>query len=198
MSSKTLWKPILVPHGNLLINCLLFWIIITSKGDQIYQKEHIWKGDYFSATNMILEICYWWIIAMFVGKQVSEPMVTLPVEREENSNDAMVQWKFGVILHCLKLLKIIFHEGMIGEWIMKEYRTWSIIKDKLICILSSRKCQINQEQLCNHNKITCGCHIYIVNNMWIILWEKKNNIFTLTCVDIFKNIFMIALIIFVF
>jgi len=28
---------------------------------------------------------------MFVGKQMSEPMVTLPVEREENSNDAMVQ-----------------------------------------------------------------------------------------------------------
>ncbi|CAK9877562.1 unnamed protein product [Sphagnum jensenii] len=25
------------------------------------------------------------------GKQMSEPMVTLPVEREENSNDAMVQ-----------------------------------------------------------------------------------------------------------
>jgi hypothetical protein len=72
----------------------------------------------------------------------------------------MVQWKFGAILHCLKLLKIMFHERMIGEWIMKEYRTWSIYKDKLICIFSSRKCQIDQEQLCNHNKITCGCHTH--------------------------------------
>jgi hypothetical protein len=132
MSSKTFWKSILVLHGNLLINCLLFWIIIASKGDQIYQKEHISKGDYFNATNMILETCCWWIIAMFVGKQVSEPMVTLPVEREENSNDAMVQWKLGAILHSLKLLKIMFHERMIGEWIMKEYRIWSIIKDKLM------------------------------------------------------------------
>jgi hypothetical protein len=82
---------------------------------------------------MILETCCWWIIAMFVGKQVSEPMVTLPVEREENSNDAMVQWKLGVILDCLKLLKIMFHERMIGEWIMKEYRIRSIIKHKFIC-----------------------------------------------------------------
>jgi hypothetical protein len=68
---------------------------------------------------------------MFVGKQVSEPMVTLPIEREENNNDAMVQWKLGAILHCLKLLKIMFHERMIVEWIMKEYRIWSVIKNKL-------------------------------------------------------------------
>lgn len=132
MSNKTFWKPILVLHGNLLINCLLFGIMIASKGNQIYQKEHISKGDYFNAIDMILETCCWWIIAMFVGKQVSEPMVTLPVEREENSNDAMVQWKLGVILDCLKLLKIMFHERMIGEWIMKEYRIWSIIKHKFI------------------------------------------------------------------
>jgi hypothetical protein len=169
----------------------------------IKRWSNIWKGtytkaDYFNATNMILEICCWWIIAMFVGKQASEPMVTLPVEKEENNNDAMVQWKLGAILHCLKLLKIMFHERMIGEWIMKEYKIWQVI-----WILSSRKCQIDQEQLCNHNKITCGCHIYkykyiTLNNMWIILWDKQNNIFTSTCVDIFKNIFMNVLIIFVF
>jgi hypothetical protein len=104
-------------------NCIKRWSNIP--------KGTYTKGDYFNATNMILEICCWWITAMFVGKQVSEPMVTLPVEREENNNDAMVQWKLGAILHCLKLLKIMFHERMIVEWIMKEYRIWSVIKNKL-------------------------------------------------------------------